>query len=73
MFLGPPNWSLDTQLQESIPVECVLPACVDHTCFNSHQMSALVGGVPEVNEIEQVSTDGHQMSLVARASEVPVH
>ena len=43
MFLGPPTWSLDTQLQESIPVECVLPACVDHTCFNSHQMSALVG------------------------------
>ena len=26
--------------QESIPVECVLPACTDHTYFSSHQMSA---------------------------------
>ena len=30
--------------QEIIPVGCVLPICAESTCFNSHQMSALVGG-----------------------------
>ena len=29
--------------QESISLGCVPPACADRTCFNSHQMSALVG------------------------------
>ena len=36
------------QEQKSIPVACIPPTCADHTCFNSHQMSALVGG-PELN------------------------
>ena len=27
--------------QESIPVGCILNVCVDYTCFNGHQMSAL--------------------------------
>ena len=33
-------------------------------CFNNHQMSALVAGGPIMNKLEQVSSDGHQMSLV---------
>ena len=48
--------------QESIPVGCLPPAY-----FNSHQISsALVGEgrCPEVNMFEQVSSDGHRMSLV---------
>ena len=28
--------------QENITVECILLACVDRICFNSHQMSAPV-------------------------------
>ena len=35
------------QQQESIPVGYVLPACFDHMCFKSHQMSALVGSWSE--------------------------
>ena len=30
--------------------------------FSGHQMSVLLGG-PQVNDFEQVSSDGHQMSL----------
>ena len=48
--------------QESIPVGCILNVCVDYTCFNGHQMSAL-WGAPKVNKFEKVSSDGHQMSL----------
>ena len=50
--------------QENIPVGCGLPTCTNCTCFNSHQMSALV--VEEgagMNKFRQVSSDGHQMSL----------
>ena len=50
------------QIQESIPVGCMPPACDDCTCFNSHQMSAPWVGGPVVNNFEQVSSDGHQMS-----------
>ena len=48
--------------QESIPVRCVPPACVDCKCFSSHLMSATVGD-PIVNKSEQVSSLGHQISL----------
>ena len=44
-------------LKESIPVGCVLPACTNRTCFNSQQVSALVGGGSEVNKFEQVSSN----------------
>ena len=47
---------------KNIPVRCIPPICTDHTCFNGHQMSALVG-VLEVNKFEQVSSDGYQMSI----------
>ena len=46
--------------QESILVGCVLPTCTDRTCLNSHQMSSQLG---KVNKLEQVSSEGHQMSL----------
>ena len=36
--------------QESIPMGCIPCACVDRNCFNSHQMSVLVG--PELNKFE---------------------
>ena len=48
--------------QDSIPVGCIPPTCDDCTCFNSHQMSAPWVGGPVVNNFEQVSSDGHQMS-----------
>ena len=51
------------KFRESILVRCVLPACADHMCVNSHQMSASVWGCPEVNKFEQVFSDGHPMSL----------
>ena len=44
--------------RESILVGCVLPTCTDRTCLN-RQMSALVG---KVNKLEQISSEGHQMS-----------
>ena len=53
--------------QESIPVGCVLSASI--TFFNDHQMSLLREGPVQrglVNKFEQVSIDGHQMSLVGR-------
>ena len=38
-------------------------------CFNSHQMSASLGGCPaEVNQFEQISNDGHQMSQAGGGS-----
>ena len=52
-------------IQESIPVGCVPPACADYNSFNSHQMSLwwplYSGGL--MTKFEQVSSDGHQMSL----------
>ena len=51
--------------KESIQVGCVPPICADGTCFNSHQILALVGegGSYWLNKFEQVSSEGHQMSL----------
>ena len=54
--------------QESIPVGCVLSASI--TFFNDHQMSLLREGPVQrglVNKFEQVSIDGHQMSLAGRS------
>ena len=48
---------------------CVLSACIDCNYFNSHQMSVPVGWVSsKVNKFEQVSSGGHQMSLVGQGS-----
>ena len=61
------------QKQESIPIRCVLPTCADHTCFNSHQMSALVEGGPEVtwlNRSPVMATRCHQRGCFL-SSEVP--
>ena len=50
--------------QENITVGCLLPICTNCTCFNSHQMSALVVGEGAgMNKFEQVSSDGCQLSL----------
>ena len=60
--------------QESIPVGYILSACADYMCFNSLNMSALVGGGgAEVNKCEQVSSVGHRTSLagVSLSSESP--
>ena len=61
--------------QESIPVGCVLPTCTNCTCFNSHQMSALVVGEDAgMNKFEQVSGDDYQMSIAgAGGPEVRFH
>ena len=42
-------------IQESIPVGCILPACANCTCFNSHQMSA-----PGVVSWSELSSKGLQ-------------
>ena len=56
--------------QESTPVGCVPPAHAYHTCFNSQKMPALCGG-PQVNKFQQVSSDGHQMSLTKGPGQEP--
>ena len=53
-------------LQESLSVGCVLPA-TNRMCFGSHQMSVPVESGsywgPQVNNFEQISSKGHNMSL----------
>ena len=46
--------------QESMPVGNFTPVCTNQMCFNSHQMSALVGG-PETNKFEEIHRDGYHM------------
>ena len=60
-----PMLFLKMQIQESIPVGCVPPACADCNAFKSHQISVMgwEGGGPQVNKFEQVSSGGLQMSL----------
>ena len=76
MFLGPPYLvaGYATAGKHSSRM-CTACLCRPYVLQQPPDVSTGGGGVPEVNEFEQVSTDGHQMSLVARAlySEVPVH
>ena len=52
------------EIQESIPVGCVLTTCANCMSFNGYWCQHQLGrGGPEVNKIEQVSIDGHRMSL----------
>ena len=53
-------FSKDNIKQESIPVECVplLPPTI-----HASPLDVRIKGVPEVNKFEQVSRDGHHMSL----------
>ena len=60
-FLRPANIQYSHSKNKSIPVWCVPPTCANHACFNSHQMSA-PGGL-EVDKFDQVSSDGHKISL----------
>ena len=62
-----PKWRLTcgcTSQQESTPVGYVPPALVNHTCFSSHQMSALVGEGSSSEKFKQFFYLGHQMSLL---------
>ena len=47
-----PYWTQKNWKQNSIPVRRVPLTCADRTCFNSHQLAALVGD-PQVNKLDR--------------------